>query len=113
MKLIKKIDQVALQIIPILIIIVLIPFIENDYLLSLAFIVIMVISFSIKYDKHDFIFLVFGFFAMIAFESLLVMAGVETFTRKTLFRVMPIWLPILWAYAFVAIRRGIKILESK
>jgi len=113
MKLIKRIDKIALQIIPILIMILLIPFIENDYLLSLAFIVIMVLSFSIKRDKQDFIFFIFGLITMIIFEYLFIMAGVETFNRQTLFNVMPLWLPILWAYAFVAIRRGIKILEAK
>jgi len=36
---------------------------------------------------------------------------VETFVRNSLFGLMPLWLPFLWGYGFVAIKRGIKILE--
>ena len=54
--------------------------------------------------------LVFGFFAMIASEYLFISTGVEKFERNSLLGLMPLWLPFLWAYGFVAIKRAISIL---
>jgi hypothetical protein len=54
--------------------------------------------------------LIFGFFIMIVAEYFFVMTGVETFRRNTLFGLMPLWLPFLWAYGYVAIKRAIEIL---
>ncbi len=49
---------------------------------------------------------------MIISEYLFIKTGVETFTRNSLFGLMPLWLPFLWAYAFVVIKRAIKILDK-
>ena len=48
---------------------------------------------------------------MILSEMIFISTGVEIFVRNTLFGLMPLWLPFLWGYGFVAIKRGIKILE--
>lgn len=53
----------------------------------------------------------FGFFIMFAFECLFISTGVEVFRRDSLFGIMPLWLPFLWAYGFVAIKRSIDILN--
>ncbi|MBI2506954.1 MAG: DUF2878 family protein [Candidatus Colwellbacteria bacterium] len=66
----------------------------------------------IKREPKDITILIFGFFVMIASEYLFVSTGVETFNRNSLLGVMPLWLPFLWAYGFVAIKRGVKILEK-
>ncbi|MBN2052170.1 hypothetical protein JW756_01585 [Candidatus Woesearchaeota archaeon] len=63
-----------------------------------------------RYEQRDFLFFIFGFIAMIISEYLFVSTGVETFVRNTLFGLMPLWLPFLWAYAFVAMKRAIIIL---
>lgn len=107
----NKIIQISVNAIPVLLMIGLIPFIENDYLLTGAYIAIMVGSFLIKREKNDFLFLGFGFGVMIIAEYLFISTGVETFNRQSLFGVMPLWLPFLWAYAFVAMKRGINILN--
>jgi hypothetical protein len=49
---------------------------------------------------------------MIFFEYLFISTGVETFNRNSLFGIMPLWLPLLWAYAFVAIKRSVILLNS-
>jgi hypothetical protein len=50
---------------------------------------------------------------MIVSEYLFIKTGVETFNRTTLFGLMPLWLPFLWAYGFVAIKRSTEILSKK
>lgn len=110
---VNKILKILIEAIPIIIMIALIPFISNDYLLFLIYIIIIVASLLIRYEKKDIIFLVFGFFIMLIVEYFFVSTGVETFTRNTLFGIMPLWLPVLWAYGFVVIKRAIVILGVK
>lgn len=106
-----KFSQIILNVIPILIMMGLIPLIKNDYILTLAYIVIIVISFLFKKEKNEIKIFLFGFVVMILAEAVFISTGVETFVRDTLFGLMPLWLPFLWGYSFVAMKRGIKILE--
>jgi len=82
----------------------LIPLVKNDYLLSLLYIAVILISFKIKYVKNEYKIFIAGFILMIIFEFIFISTGVETFIRNSLFG-MPLWLPFLWGYGFVAIRR--------
>lgn len=54
--------------------------------------------------------LVFGFVVITFFEYIFVSTGVETFVRNSLFGIIPLWLPFLWAYGFVAIKRSVTLL---
>lgn len=108
----NKIIKILKEIVPIIIMIGLIPLISNDYLLSVLYIFVIAICLFFKKEKGDFIFMGFGFVAMIISESIFISTGVETFIRNSLFGLMPLWLPLLWAYAFVVIRRSLKILEA-
>jgi len=92
--------------------ITLIPFVQNDYILTAVCIGIIFIALIIKRERNDFLILAFGFFIMIASEYLFISTGVETFNRNTLFGLMPLWLPFLWAYGFVAIKRSVDILSK-
>lgn len=98
--------------IPVLIMIALIPFVLNDYLLAGIYGLIITITLLISRKKNDLLVLFFGFFIMIFFEFLFVKTGVETFQRNSLLGVMPLWLPFVWAYSFVAIKRSIEILNK-
>ncbi len=89
----------------------LIPLVQNDYTLTLIYIVIIIVALLVKRERNDLAVLAFGFCFMIASEYVFVSTGVETFVRNTLFGLMPLWLPFLWAYGFVAIRRGVEILN--
>ena len=82
----------------------LIPLVKNEYLLSLLYIAVILISFKIKYVKNEYKIFIAGFILMIIFEFIFISTGVETFIRNSLFG-MPLWLPFLWGYGFVAIRR--------
>ena len=107
----KKLLRIIKEIIPILLMIILVVFIENDYLLSGIFVIIIVVSFLIKYEKKDLLFLIFGLIIMTIFEYIFIQTKVETFNRNSLFGLMPLWLPVLWAYGFVVIKRAINILK--
>ena len=108
----NKTTQIFLNAMPVILMIALIPVIKNDYLLTGIDVLIIAVSFSIKYQPKDYLFFSFGFIIMIASEYLFISTGVETFVRNTLFCLMPLWLPFLWAYAFVVIKRSINILDK-
>lgn len=109
---IQKIKSIFLESTPVVAMVLLIPFVGNDFLLTGIYAVIVVMAFLVKYESMDWVFFVFGLCVMTASESLFISTGVETFVRNSLFGLMPLWLPILWAYGFVAIRRATHILES-
>ncbi|MEK9181549.1 MAG: hypothetical protein AAB786_00825 [Patescibacteria group bacterium] len=107
----QKVGKIFLNAIPILIMIGLIPLVKNDYLLTVFYIGIIVLSLIvIKSRKNDLVAFIFGFVVITFFEYIFISTGVETFTRNSLFGVMPLWLPFLWAYGFVAIKRSIEVL---
>jgi len=110
MKAAEIVKKIFLNTIPLILMILLIPFVINDYILALLYVLIISISFIIRYEKKDYVFLIFGFAFMIISEYFFISTGVEVFRRNSLFGIMPIWLPLLWAYAFVAIKRAIVIL---
>ncbi|MDP3948764.1 MAG: DUF2878 family protein [bacterium] len=109
----KKASRIFFNALPILVMVGLIPLIKNDYNLSLIYILIIGATFYIKKEKNDLIVFVFGFIVMTIFENLFVSTGVETFQRNSLLGVMPLWLPLLWAYGFVAIKRSIHALDGR
>jgi hypothetical protein len=108
----KKIRGIFLNALPVLLMIGLIPIVKDDYLLAATYFFIMLISFAIRREEKDLLVFVFGLVMLTIGESLFVATGVETFTSKTLLGLMPIWLPILWGYAFVAIKRSLRIITE-
>lgn len=104
--------KIILNAIPIIIMIMLIPVISNDYWLAATYIIVIIAAFLVKREKNDFLILIFGFFIMTVSEYIFISTGVEKFMRNSLFGLMPVWLPVLWAYAFVAIKRSIEILNK-
>ena len=109
---VTQITKIIIQTIPIFIMVGLIPLIKDDYILTGAYMVVIALALLIRKEKGDFIFLTVGFVSMIFFEWIFISTGVETFLRNSLFGIMPLWLPFLWAYAFVVMRRSVKILEA-
>ncbi len=107
-----KAFQIFNNAVPVIVMIGLIPFVQDDFSLSVYYLAIIALSFHVRYEKRDWIFLVFGFAVMTFSELFFIQSGVEVFNRTSLFSAMPLWLPLLWAYAFVAIRRSIGILDN-
>ncbi len=108
----NKIKQIILELVPVVAMILLIPIIQNDYILLLVYGIIIISLFFIKYVKLDWVFFTFALITMTASETLFISTGVEVFERNSLFGLMPIWLPVLWAYVFVVMRRLVKVLEN-
>jgi hypothetical protein len=108
----RKTLKIIFEAVPVIIMIFLIYIIKNDFILLGCFTLIIFASFFIKLEKKDILVFFFGVIIMTFFEFIFIGAGVEIFLRNSFFEIMPIWLPILWGYGFVAIKRIIKILEK-
>jgi hypothetical protein len=106
----KKTCLIFLNALPVLVMIGFIPVVVNDYALTLIDILIIIAAFMVQRKRNDLLILGFGFIIMIISEAIFVSTKVETFDRKSLLGLMPLWLPFLWAYGFVAIKRSIEIL---
>ena len=52
----NKILQILINLIPITVMIVAIPLFRSDYVLALVFILIILFSFAVRYEKKDFVF---------------------------------------------------------
>ncbi|MHB8651786.1 MAG: hypothetical protein ACYC8S_01490 [Minisyncoccota bacterium] len=108
----KKFTEIFYNAIPILGMIGLVPIVTNDYLLAVISIAIIIVAFLVKRVRYDLVIFAVGFFTMILAEWLFISTGVETFNRNSLLGIMPIWLPIIWGYGFVSIKRLIQIIEK-
>lgn len=110
MKANKRIFTICINLLPPILMVLLIPFVSNDYILTVLYIIIMIIAVTAKYEKGEYKYILFGFFIMIASEYLFISTGVEVFRRNSLFSAMPLWLPFLWGYTFLAMKRAIILL---
>lgn len=108
----SKVMHIFLNLLPIIVMILLIPVIRHDFALTIAYIIIIVIAFLVQYFPKDISFFVFGFIVMSISEYFFIRTGVEVFERKSFLGVMPLWLPFLWAYGFVVMKRSIIILDK-
>jgi hypothetical protein len=108
----KKVWLIFLNALPILLMIGLIPLVQNDYVLAFIDLIIVGVSLLIHHEHREVLIFIFGFIIMIICEYFFVSTGVETFNRQSLLGLMPLWLPVLWGYGFIGIKRGIKIIES-
>lgn len=97
---------------PVLLMILLIPLVPDERVLTAIYLAIIVGALLIRHEPLDIEAFTFGLIVMTFFEYVFVTTGIETFRSHLLFGVMPLWLPFLWGYGFVAIRRGVLILTS-
>ncbi len=106
----KKVKLMVLNALPVLLMVGLIPFVQNDYLLTAIYLLIIATSLIYKRYSKDLLAFFLGLFIMTLSEYLFIRTGVETFNRNSLFGLMPLWLPLLWAYGFVVIKRYVVII---
>jgi cell division protein FtsW (lipid II flippase) len=109
---VQKALHLFFNIIPILVMIGLIPLVQDDYVLTLLYVGIIIIALFIKRERNEVLVLCTGAIFMTASEYLFISTGVETFIRNSLFGLMPLWLPVLWGYGFVVIKRAAAILDN-
>lgn len=108
----SKILKILLNIAPIIIMVWFISLVKNDYILTLVYLGIIIFLFFLKREKNEYTIFIFGFFAMIFSEYIFIKTGVEKFNRNSLLGVMPLWLPFLWGYGFVVIKRCANLLND-
>ena len=106
----QKTSRMFIYALPVLLMIGLIRLIPNEYALTLVYAIIIALAFRIKSSRREIHIFAFGIAVMTFFEYLFVSMGVETFTQQSLLGVMPLWLPVLWGYSFVAIKRAFGLL---
>lgn len=109
----KKFLRIFQNAIPVLVMLGLIYLVPNDFVLTGIYVALITIVLVCSYEKLDFTALILGIVIMTCGELLFIGSGVEVFTRQSLFGVMPLWLPILWGYCFVAIKRAVNILKMR
>jgi hypothetical protein len=85
--------------------VLLIPLIADEYVLLGGFLAILSVGLSLRRERHDGLAFFIGLVLMTAGEILFVQTGIETFSQQSFFGIMPLWLPFLWGYGFVAIKR--------
>jgi hypothetical protein len=103
--------KIILNVVPIVFMIALIPVIASDYTLLAVYVLIALASLVIAHEKYDWLAYALGLVVMTVSEYFFIQTGVETFHRVSLLGVMPVWLPALWAYAFVALKRSLSTLS--
>lgn len=74
-------------------------------MLTVIYLSIIFTSMMLKKERTDWLFLGIGFCGTLLGEYFFVSTGVETFHRVSLLGVMPVWLPFLWGYIFLAMKR--------
>ncbi len=102
--------SIALNLIPVVVMVGCIPLVESDLLLTAIYASIIFVALALWRKRGDATVLLFGFVAMTISEYFFIMTGVETFNRVSFLGVMPLWLPFLWAYGFVVMKRVVVIL---
>ena len=107
----EKIKKISLYTVPIIVMIGLIPFIKNDFVLAVVYVVFIGALLFFRSERNDLLALAVGLIAISFSEAFFVSTGVEVFLRNNLFGIMPLWLPLLWAYVFVTIKRCLRILD--
>jgi hypothetical protein len=103
---------ILLYCIPLTAMILLIPYVENDHSLAFLYVACIIALTATKSEKYDFFALGFGIVAATFFELLFVSTGIETFKHQSLFNLIPAWLPFLWGYIFVTIKRSLNLLRD-
>ena len=103
--------RIVVTVFPVFFMIALVPYVRDDFALTGIYIAIIAIS-AIRYSRNDFIFLTFGFCMLLIGEYFFLSTGVEVFERRSLLGVMPLWLPFLWSYIFVTIKRSTLLFEK-
>jgi hypothetical protein len=107
-----KFTKILANAVPVIVMVALVPLVKNDYYLGLVYLLIIIVSLLYHRENKDVTVLIFGLIVMTISETLFIKTGVERFERNTLLGLMPIWLPLLWGYGFIAIKRSVRILES-
>jgi len=108
----KILSTVTFYFLSILILISFIPAVQDDVLLTLIYLLCIALLLRIQPEKYDVVALCIGIIGITLSELFFVSTGVEKFLRTSLFDLIPLWLPFLWGYAFITIKRSLNLLRK-
>src|SRR3989304_8063467 len=102
----ENLKEILIQVVSLLVAFILIAIVKgNELIFTTAIILILLINFKIKYYKNEwtlfFIGMILGFFI----EVVLGLYYRMQYWENARLLGVPIWLPIVWGYGFVFIRR--------
>jgi len=105
--------KIIKELIPLFLALVVFIFIKNEWLIALGVLVLLLITFKIRYYKNEYKIFIFGIIIGFIFEvSGDYIYKLQYWESASLFGV-PVWLPLLWGYGFIFIRRIGNILLNK
>ncbi len=100
-----SIKEIVIQLLQLIIVFIILTFTRNELIFTLVIAVLLLVNFKIKYNKNEWgLFLIgclVGFIIEVALGKIYRM---QYWQQDSLFGV-PVWLPLLWGYGFVFIRR--------
>lgn len=101
----SNIKEAVIQLLQLIAVFVVLTFTRNEIIFTLVIAALLLVNFKIKYNKNEwglfFIGCLAGFIIEIALGKIYRM---QYWQQDSLFGV-PVWLPLLWGYGFVFIRR--------
>ena len=101
-----KVKDLLIQTIALFLILFLFIITHNEAIITISIIVLMAIMFKIKYHKGEWLFFISGAVIGFLFEaSADLIFKLQYWENATLLGLFPIWLPLMWGYGFIFIRR--------
>jgi hypothetical protein len=98
-------DNLLFQLIPLFFLPFIFLLVKNEMLITLVFVVLLVLTFLIKYEKGEWKILLFGILLGIFLELAGDVVFKLQFWENASFFGIPFWLPLMWGYEVVFVRR--------
>lgn len=105
MDILKYKESLVFQLVPLFLVLVIFFFTQNEYAVTAGILVLLTATFAIKYYSDEWKVLLLGIILGFTFEiagDLIYQA--QFWENASLFGI-PIWLPLMWGYGFIFIRR--------
>lgn len=106
----EKQKNFAKEILPLVLGLILQPFIHGEFVFTLVIVAILLISWKIKYYKGEWKLFLAGLIIGFVFEALGGLVYRMQYWENASLLGIPVWLPILWGYGFIFIHRLGKII---
>jgi general stress protein CsbA len=93
------------ELLPLFVGMLIVVFIKNEWLIAVVLLCVIGVSFYIEYHKYEWFVLVLGVLVGLVLEGVGIHFYKLQYWSEGSVWGMPVWLPILWGYGFVFIRR--------
>ncbi len=104
-KVFKKNSEIFLDIIFLFLMVFSIAIIKNEFFITLSTLILILIFFKIKYYDNELRLLIIGVFVGVVLELGGDLIYKLQYWNNASFFGIPVWLPIIWGFGFVIIRR--------